>query len=161
MNDIVEVTGHFGACPTIRFVQKGRGVTNITGEKLYESQIIEAMNCALSHFEFSCRFYQVLADEHQSNYVLFLEPKSGTNVDTRALATYIDDQLCSTNLEYEAKRLGKRLLPLKLLMLQSGSYERYKQHCLAKGQRESQFKGMLLQYARDHDFDWSAWVASE
>ncbi|HIN70388.1 MAG TPA: GH3 auxin-responsive promoter family protein, partial [Acidobacteria bacterium] len=43
MNDIVRVTGSFHATPTIEFVQKGKGVTNITGEKLYESQVIEAV----------------------------------------------------------------------------------------------------------------------
>jgi hypothetical protein len=36
MNDLVEVTGFFRKTPLLRFVQKGKGVTNLTGEKLYE-----------------------------------------------------------------------------------------------------------------------------
>lgn len=36
INDIIEVTGMYNNTQTIKFVQKGKGVTNITGEKLYE-----------------------------------------------------------------------------------------------------------------------------
>ncbi len=39
MNDVVRVTGKVGATPTLAFVRKGRGVTNITGEKLAEDQV--------------------------------------------------------------------------------------------------------------------------
>jgi hypothetical protein len=42
MNDLVEVTGFFHRTPLLRFVQKGKGVTNLTGEKLYEAQIISS-----------------------------------------------------------------------------------------------------------------------
>ena len=43
INDLVEVTGHFNNTPTIQFVQKGKGVTNITGEKLCEAQLLSAI----------------------------------------------------------------------------------------------------------------------
>ena len=46
MNDLVEVTGWLHRTPLLRFVQKGRGVTNITGEKLYEGQVIAAVDAA-------------------------------------------------------------------------------------------------------------------
>ena len=39
MNDIVRVTGRVNETPTLKFVQKGKGVTNITGEKLHEDQV--------------------------------------------------------------------------------------------------------------------------
>ena len=42
MNDLVEVTGFFRKTPLLRFVQKGKGVTSLTGEKLYEAQVIDA-----------------------------------------------------------------------------------------------------------------------
>ena len=59
MNDIIAVTGRVNATPTIAFLQKGKGVTNITGEKLYESQIIEAV----AEAGVATSFYVVLADE--------------------------------------------------------------------------------------------------
>ena len=44
MNDLLEVTGFFHRTPLLRFVQKGKGVTNLTGEKLYEAQMIESVS---------------------------------------------------------------------------------------------------------------------
>ena len=43
MNDLVEVSGFFHRTPLLRFVQKGKGVTSLTGEKLYEGQAIDAV----------------------------------------------------------------------------------------------------------------------
>ena len=37
MNDIVRVSGWINETPTLTFVQKGKGATSITGEKLYEA----------------------------------------------------------------------------------------------------------------------------
>ena len=44
IEDIVEVNGFYNRTPTIHFVQKARTVTSITGEKIYETQVIEAMD---------------------------------------------------------------------------------------------------------------------
>ena len=41
MNDIVEVVGLHERTPLIRFIQKGKGVVSFTGEKLYETQVID------------------------------------------------------------------------------------------------------------------------
>ena len=60
MNDIVRVTGKFHETPTIQFVQKGKGVTNITGEKLYESQVIQAVLSAEDYRFFD---YVVINDD--------------------------------------------------------------------------------------------------
>src|SRR5215218_2889143 len=48
MNDIVEVAGHYGQTPLIRFIQKGKGVVSFTGEKLYEVQVLAAVEAALA-----------------------------------------------------------------------------------------------------------------
>ncbi len=156
MNDIVGVTGFFERTPTIRFVQKGKGVTNITGEKLHEMQVIAAVAKAESQFSIDVRFYQMLANEELTRYELYLELNSGSDIDPRELAQFVDGQLRQINVEYEAKRAGNRLKPLILSFLRSGTYEEYKKQCLERGQRESQFKGVLLQYARDVDFDVGA-----
>ena len=39
INDIVRVNGRVFETPALEFVQKGKGVTNITGEKLTEAQV--------------------------------------------------------------------------------------------------------------------------
>ena len=47
--------------PLIRFVQKGKGVTNLTGEKLYEAQVIQAVQDTVRHHGFVPDFFLLVA----------------------------------------------------------------------------------------------------
>ncbi|MCA1979056.1 MAG: GH3 auxin-responsive promoter family protein, partial [Thiobacillus sp.] len=150
MNDLVAVDGWFETTPLLRFVQKGRGVTSITGEKLYEGQFLDAM-AALA-----CRapFYLLLADEAESRYRLYLEAP----VDS-GFAARLDAALAERNIEYRDKRASGRLAPLGVASLKSGAGDAYKQHLVARGQREGQFKYLAVQYARECAFDFGPWLA--
>src|SRR5262249_30015378 len=63
INDVVRVTGHLRATPLLKFMQKGKGVTSITGEKLYESQVLAAVGGAMARLGLNARFVMMLADE--------------------------------------------------------------------------------------------------
>jgi hypothetical protein len=151
MNDIVEVTGRFNRTPTIRFVQKGKGVTNITGEKLYEHQVVEAVETVLSASDLACQFYVVLADVQMAGYTLYLEQA----VVPSSFSNEVDEQLARMNVEYRAKRESGRLQPLCVVPLRAGTAAAYRSHCVAKGQRDAQFKLIRLQYTHDCSFDFS------
>ncbi len=155
MNDIVKITGQYGNTPTLNFVQKGKGVTSITGEKLYESQLIEAVSCWEKDTGIKLAYYLALADPERSVYTLYLETIDAELKELTAHAKKIEEALSKWNLEYAAKRDSGRLLPLEIATLEPGSYEAFKTHCLEKGQREGQFKIMALQYKNDFTFDWS------
>lgn len=151
MNDIVEVTGWFNGVPTIRFVQKGKGVTNITGEKLYEHQVVEAVEAVLKSMEMAGAFYVMLANVPAAGYVLYLEGEAaGETVEGK-----IDQELACLNVEYQTKRESGRLQPLRVVPLKPGTAEAYRTHCVAKGQRDAQFKVIRLQYTHDCSFDFS------
>lgn len=153
MNDIIHVTGMFENTPTIRFLQKGKGVVNITGEKLYENQVIVAMGKVEKEFNFSTFFYQMAGDEENFRYDLYLE--SDVNpADRGKIEASIDELLCEINLEYKAKRYGGRLNPLQLKLLKKGTFEKYKVFCLGKGQKEGQFKTVTLLLKRDIPFQF-------
>ena len=62
MNDIVEVAGHHGRTPLIRFVQKGKGVVSFTGEKLYEVQVLTAVDQALTPLRGRYHFIAAVAE---------------------------------------------------------------------------------------------------
>jgi hypothetical protein len=62
MNNIVEVTEHDRQTPLIRFVQKGKGVVSFTGEKLYEVQVIAAVEKALSALRGRYHFIAAVAE---------------------------------------------------------------------------------------------------
>lgn len=160
MNDIVRVDGFYGQVPLIRFVQKGKGVTSITGEKLYETQAIASVVNAEAEFGLKSVFYMMLADETKVGYTLYYEANAASAPALAAkLAAFtreIDAVLGDINLEYKAKRASGRLAPLALVPLKPNTYESYKKFCLAQGQRESQFKIVALNYAREMKFDFTA-----
>jgi hypothetical protein len=160
MNDLVEVTGFFRRTPLLRFVQKGRGVTNLTGEKVYESQTIESVAGAAAHCGFTSRFFITIADEAAARYRVFIESGEERRSDTQAVAALIDEKLGSLNVEYHAKRASGRLNPLEVVWLKAGAAEAYKAACVRGGQREGQFKPAVLQYQKDLRFSFDDYVTA-
>jgi hypothetical protein len=150
MHDIIEVTGYFSRTPTIRFIQKGKGVTNITGEKLYEHQVTEAVGQALNARGLSSEFFVMLADVENSRYTLYVEQVASPG----DLGILVEERLASMNIEFKAKRASGRLQPIRVLRLRCGTGDAYRQHCVSQGQREAQFKLIRLQYAHDSTFDF-------
>ncbi|MBL92884.1 MAG: hypothetical protein CMH56_13855 [Myxococcales bacterium] len=49
MNDIVQVTGFYDNVPMVRFCHKGGTMSSVTGEKMGESHVVQAMDQTLSH----------------------------------------------------------------------------------------------------------------
>lgn len=152
INDLVRVTGFLFKTPLLEFVQKGKGVTSITGEKLYEAQVIAAVRGAMEKAGRPAQFFMMLADQSELRYRLYVE--SGADpVDARWLAESVDSLLQQANVEYGAKRESARLAPLMAAWLQPGTGEAYKQHGLERGQREGQFKFVAIAYKNQFDFD--------
>ncbi len=149
MNDLVEVTGFFHRTPLLRFVQKGKGVTSLTGEKLYEAQTIEAVQETADRFGVASSFFLLVADEEASAYRLFMEVDEGARPDAQAIAAAIDHRLGELNIEYQGKRHSGRLGPLTMAWLKRGAAEAYKAAAVRAGQREGQFKPAVLQYRKD------------
>jgi hypothetical protein len=144
MNDLVEVTGFFRATPLLRFVQKGRGVTSVTGEKLYESQVIQAVQEVTRRFENETSFFLLVADEERSAYQLFLEldelpGRAGGRPLAADIARAIDASLGDLNVEYHTKRASGRLAPLAVAWVKRGAADAYKSACIGAGRREGQF----------------------
>ncbi len=159
MNDIVEVTGMFGGTPCLGFVQKGRGVTNITGEKLHESQVLESVVAAGEGRVPGGGFFLMLADTPMASYRLYLEGPLG-RAELARLARSVDDTLARLNIEYRSKRASGRLHPVVAQELRAGTGEAYRSYCVGNGQRDAQFKVMPLQRAEDCTFDLAAAVVS-
>ncbi len=149
MNDILEVVGRYEETPTLAFVQKGRGVTTITGEKLYESQLIDALRAVGSGSVPGAGFFLALADRERSTYDLYIEGPvyvDGSRASESELAIRVDDEISHRSVEYQAKRASKRLGPIEVHELTPGAGDRYRETCVARGQREAQFKILHLQY---------------
>jgi hypothetical protein len=149
MNDIVEVTGHDHRTPLIRFVQKGKGVVSFTGEKLYEVQVIAAVDRALAGLRGRYHFIAAVAElvDGTSPRLVFLiefdEPIS--DPDGSALVDRLDAALGEENDEYLTKRRSLRYGAPVIRVVRSGEFDRYRRRMVESGQRaDGQFKVLRL-----------------
>lgn len=157
MNDVVRATARIGATPTLAFIRKGRGTTNITGEKLSEDQVHAAMG-KLSPLP---SFFVVLADTARSGYRAYIESVNEV-VSAKSLSIALDDHLSSLNIEYAAKRASGRLHPVDVRLLRPGVGEAYHRHCVeVRKQREAQAKVLALQTVEECDFDFAAFEIAD
>jgi sterol desaturase/sphingolipid hydroxylase (fatty acid hydroxylase superfamily) len=158
INDLVRVRGRLHRTPLLQFVQKGKGVTNITGEKLYESQVLTAVQAVTAKFECTTRFFMMIADEEARRYRLYVEPDSAAAPPVPGFAEAIDGKLRELNVEYAAKRESDRLESPCVAWLKRGTGDIYKQFAVQRGQREGQFKLVAIAYRDGFAFDLDAHV---
>lgn len=161
MNDIVRVTGYHHDVPQIEFLQKGRGVTNITGEKLYETQVTQATVEMAEQCALTISFFIALADRDAGHYAFYLELSVSVSPDISELSRLLDEHLCRQNEEYQQKRASGRLKPAQLWLLRSGSAKRFRTHLVNRGQKEGQLKIPCLAYKDEMSFAFQEEIAAE
>ena len=149
MNDIVEVTGHDHRTPLIRFVQKGKGVVSFTGEKLYEVQVLAAVDKAFAPFQGGYQFIAAVAElvDGTSPRLIFLTEFDGPvgDQDGAALVDRLDAALGEENDEYLTKRRSLRYGAPVVRVVRSGEFDRYRRRMVETGQRaDGQFKVLRL-----------------
>ena len=152
INDVVVFGELYQKTPTLKFLEKGSGVTNLTGEKLHENQVNEAMTQIFQFHGISYTFFLLLACEETRRYHLFIEERAAFISD---IASELDSILTYSNIEYKSKRASGRLHAPDLTLLRKGTGDTYKRHCLQSGQREAQFKYLCLQYKNKQSFDFT------
>jgi hypothetical protein len=149
MNDIVEVTGHYGKTPLIRFIQKGKGVVSFTGEKLYETQVIAAVDQAFAALRGRYHFIAAVAElvDGTSPRLVFLTEFDDqvTEPDGSALVDQVDAALGDQNSEYQTKRKSMRYGAPVIRVVRPGEFDRYRRRMVETGQRaDGQFKVLRL-----------------
>lgn len=154
MNDVIEVTGFYGTIPTIQFIQKINGIVSMTGEKLSESQFIEAVKKAESETGIKSRFYVGFAVLEESRYHFYIDFADGniTQEQADSFGKAIDAALKKENVEYEAKRDSFRVKDQVVHILKENAFEDFKSQSIAKGfARDGQFKmNLLMQDEKRH-----------
>jgi hypothetical protein len=149
MNDIVEVAGLYGRTPLIRFIQKGKGVVSFTGEKLYEVQVITAVDKALAALRGRHHFIAAVAelvDGTTPRLVFLIEfDDEITEHDGSALVDRVDVALGEENDEYLTKRKSLRYGAPVIRVVRPGEFDRYRRRMVETGQRaDGQFKVLRL-----------------
>src|SRR5215216_2445337 len=155
MNDIVEVAGHYGQTPMIRFIQKGKGVVSFTGEKLYEVQVLAAVDQALASLRGRYHFITAVAELVDGTIprLVFLTEFDAPLTDQAgsALVDRLDAALGAENDEYLTKRKSLRYGAPVIRVVRPGEFDRYRRRMVETGQRaDGQFK--ILRLTSDTSF---------
>ncbi len=119
MDDRVRVTDRFGTSVLFEFLSRGVHTANITGEKITEYQVVEAMRMAGDDQSPIERFVMQGCFAQTPYYELRLEGHDGTDLDV--LGQRVDRMLCELNVEYRSKRESGRLDPIRVKRLPEGS----------------------------------------
>ncbi|MCK4462832.1 MAG: GH3 auxin-responsive promoter family protein [Candidatus Omnitrophica bacterium] len=142
IDDVIRVDGFFNKTPIIKFVQKGLDVTSITGEKLYESQVVEAVNRATERHKLFIEFFAALIQWGKiPRYVFLVEFTENPPMDKKKdLLRSIEQELCHINVEYQTKRKSQRLDHPVLKVVSNGDFEKYRARKVQEGMHDGQFK---------------------
>lgn len=148
ISDLVRVTGYYGRTPLVEFLSKGHRFANLTGEKLSEYHVTQAVTAVLQHLPQPLSSYSLAPvwDEQQPYYGLFLEAAdAGDEELLRRFLAACDRQLGQENIEYAAKRASGRLGPLRALILPNGFWAEWdRQRLLQTGGSPEQYKHPCL-----------------
>jgi hypothetical protein len=157
IHDVVRVAGFFNRTPLLEFLSKGSLFANITGEKLSEYHVTQAMTRVLPEVHLTLGTYSLApvwpdSDDEQPGYGLFIEegdlPNAGAGDE---LARRLDEALCQSNIEYESKRGSARLAAVRVELVQPGFWARWdRERLLRTGGTLEQYKHPCL--IGDHGF---------
>ena len=153
IDDLVRVDGFFNKTPVIEFVQKGIGASSLAGEKLYESQVNDALNKALARMNLFVEFFCALAEQEKGPRYYFLVEFSGASPssDGKKKFLYIlEEELRKHNREYDFTREARLLGSPVLKVVRKGEFEKYRVKRIAEGAHDGQFKTPEL--TRDTSF---------
>ena len=144
MDDRIRVVDRLGESPVFEFLSRGLHTANITGEKITEHQVVEAMRVAATGM--SCRVDRFVVQGRfadMPHYQLRIEPPSG--LDVNALAAAMDEALAKLNIEYASKRSTGRLGPIRAAPLPPGALEKMEIELITSRRgRSEQYKHRYL-----------------
>lgn len=152
LHDLVEVTGHLGECPLVRFVGRAAQVADWFGEKLNERHVAASLAELLAGHAARPSFAMVACSPQlrPPAYTLFVE-SGAPDAALRELGATLEGRL-RDNIHYSYCRDLGQLGPLRVFRVAGGGAAAYLERCRLLGQREGDIKPAAL-----HQLDgWEA-----
>lgn len=151
-DDVIRVDGFFNKTPVIEFMQKGLNAISLSGEKVYESHINEAINAANNELKLVIKFFSASVQmEKPPRYIFLAEFTDDPSPEKKkALLRSVEDELCRCNLEYEDTRQRQELNSPILKVVRKDEFEKFRSKRVAEGAHETQFK--VPELVRDPEF---------
>jgi len=154
IDDLVRVNWFFNKTPVIEFMQKGINASSLAGEKLYESQVNDALNGALERTNLIVEFFCALAEQENGPRYSFLVEFSGempSHDGKKEFLKILEEELRKHNREYDFTRNARLLISPVLKIVQKGEFEKYRaRRIVSGGAHDGQFK--LSELTKDASF---------
>ena len=147
LGDLVRVTDHIETTPVLEFLSKGSHSSSITGEKLTEKQVVDAVRAVADELAVALEsFIMVPQWDDPPHYRLYLASEQPLpRQDLERLSHRIDQRLTMNNIEYESKRDSERLGMLEVRQVPARVLaEKDEQQLQANQGRREQFKHRFL-----------------
>ncbi len=148
--DVVRCVGFNGKTPLLTFLNKGSNFSNLTGEKISEFQIVQAVNRTSDQMNLSLTAFTLAPcfDSGDPNpyYGLFVEESDFRTMELAGeFAVRVERELGRQNHEYYEKRESGRLGPIRLEFLPAGAWKEWDTKRLARsGGTSEQYKHPCL-----------------
>jgi hypothetical protein len=156
LGDEVEIVGHRGEYPLLRFLGRGDRVSDLVGEKLSEPHVRLAVDGALARCGLAARFAMLTpVAVRPARYRFYLQLADGAETGTSAIATLqraLEAGLAENPHYRYAVGLGQ-LAPVEIQLLDARgepAWHLYQQRCLARGQKFGNIKPVALD-------TWDGW----
>jgi hypothetical protein len=142
IRDVVRCCDFHGDTPVLEFLHKGAHISNLTGEKISESQVVTAVRTALERLRLELSYFTVspLWDEPPRYRLHYERAEVSHPMLARQLTAAVDAELQELNCEYREKRVTGRLGELQPQSLPEGTWR-----CFSRD-RQSRLGGSVEQY---------------
>lgn len=157
IRDVVRCVDFYGVTPVLEFRHKGAHISSITGEKLAESQIVDAVRATSMTTGLSPEIYTLTPHwGDPPGYTLFIgirpeddpqasKTETAVHGNYERFAAVVDSELQRRNIEYREKRESGRLQPIKVVGLPGHAWKTYtSQRQLRTGGSAEQYKHPCL-----------------
>lgn len=122
IHDIVRCDGFVGTCPNLTFMHKGAHFSSLTGEKLSELQVTQAVRQGLAAAGVTIDHYSLVpVPGDPAYYVLLIEQDLGGDV-VQSVQQLVDRALCEANCEYEDRRQSNRMGSIVVKRIPDGTW---------------------------------------
>lgn len=145
LGDVVRCSGWVGQTPMLEFLNRGKDVASITGEKLTAKQVAMAADTTRRRYDFAMgEFVLALQWGDPPRYVLMVERGLVPKHLVGNLARDFDATLAALNIQYDGKRQSGRLGQVALAYVPEGTWQAQRDAAIASGGTAEQYKHRFL-----------------
>lgn len=127
IHDVVRCDGFLGQCPRLTFLNKGAHYSSMTGEKLSELQVTQAVGQAFQDCGVLIDHYSLVPVPGDPAYYRLLIEERFDAEKVREIAARVDQRLSEVNCEYDDRLQGHRMAGVTVVRVPEGTWAEHRQ----------------------------------